>query len=162
MSVRKKSTMRRFASKMKRGGKRTVIAITGVPLIPIRLVGGSIKMVGEGFQSKGDRRDTVGEPLKNRGMIWRGRAYKLVGGTINLIGDTISYPVLIFDDHTNNIKARMDMEARMDGSGWQSAIVVRGEEYMPQGATGQALSFVPASKDAISETDMIRLMQDDD
>ena len=162
MSVRKKSTMRKFASKIKRGSKRTVIAVTSIPLLPVRIVGGSVKSVGESLTGKGDRRITVGEPLSDKKMIWRGRAYKMVGGTINFVGDTVSYPVLIFDDHTNNIKARMDLEARMDGVGWQSAVAVGGsEEYLPQGATGQAMTFIPKNDQAVSETKALRELEKD-
>jgi len=162
MSVRKKGTFRKFASKLKRGGKRSVIKIAGVSLIPIRLIGGTVKIVGESVHGRGERAVNVGRPLGKHRLIWRGRAYKLVGNGISFMGNTISYPVLIFDDHTNNVKARMDLEARMDGFGWQTATVVRGDEFMPQGATGRALSFIPKNDHAISETKAIRMLQQDD
>ena len=88
MSVRKKSTFRKFSSKVKRGGKRTVIAITSLPFMPIRLTGNLIKVVGENIEGSGEQKIYVGKPMGENMMVWKGRAYKLVGGSINMVGKT--------------------------------------------------------------------------
>lgn len=162
MSVRRKNVFRKAMSKAKRGSKRAVIEVINVGIIPIRLTGAMVRVTGERIEDRGERRTTIGEPIGDRKMVWRGRAYKLIGKPIVGTGKLVSYPVLVWDDHKNNIKGRMDLEARMDGSGWRNAVVTKDEKFMPKGLSPNAMTFVPSNKNAVTEVEATRILMQDE
>ncbi|OLS21810.1 MAG: hypothetical protein HeimC2_32210 [Candidatus Heimdallarchaeota archaeon LC_2] len=136
MTVRRQSSYKKMFSRGKRAVKKTSLRAVDVGVLPLKVSGQLIKFTGEKIKGR------------FKGTVWRGRATRIVGGSIERVGKTMSFPIIVWEDHARNERERLNIESRMQKIGW-------GEITNIQSIPENSVAFIPNREEHTSQDEAI-------